>query len=84
MPFKTATPKRAINPTPAEILKGIPLNNNANTPPMALMGIAVKINKVSFTELKVKNNNIKIKANATGKAICNLADASLKFSKVPP
>jgi hypothetical protein len=45
MPFKTATPNKAINPTPAEILNGIPLNHSASTPPMAEKGIAEKINK---------------------------------------
>ena len=54
MPFKTATPNNAIKPMPAEILKGIPLISNANTPPMALMGIAVKIKVASLIELKVR------------------------------
>ena len=40
-PFKTATPKSTIKPTPAEILKGIPRNQSANTPPMAANGMAI-------------------------------------------
>ena len=41
IPFRTATPNRAINPTPADMLNGISRNKRANTPPMALIGIAV-------------------------------------------
>ena len=51
IPFNTATPNRAIKPTPADILNGIPLSNSANTPPIAAMGIAV--NTVSYTHLDV-------------------------------
>ena len=39
-PFRTATPKRTIKPTPAEILKGISRIQSAKTPPMVAMGIA--------------------------------------------
>jgi hypothetical protein len=42
-PFSTATPKRAIKPTPAEILKGISLKYNAMIPPDAAIGTARKI-----------------------------------------
>ena len=41
IPFKTATPNKAINPIPAEILKGISLNQSANIPPIAEKGTAV-------------------------------------------
>ena len=41
MPFKTATPNKAIKPTPADILNGISLILNAIIPPMADNGIAV-------------------------------------------
>ncbi len=54
IPFNTATPNNAIKPTPAEILNGIPLINNANTPPIADKGMAVKINRLSLIELNVK------------------------------
>ena len=33
-------PKRAINPTPAEILKGISLAQSNSTPPIAESGMA--------------------------------------------
>ncbi|MNE11684.1 hypothetical protein D3C80_1044520 [compost metagenome] len=41
IPFNTATPNRAINPTPADMLKGMPLRASAKTPPMADNGMAV-------------------------------------------
>jgi hypothetical protein len=40
MPFKTATPNKAMNPTPALILKDIPLKARNNIPPIAESGIA--------------------------------------------
>ena len=84
IPFNTATPNKAIKPTPAEILKGIPLSNKANTPPIADMGMAVKISAACFTDRKVKYSIPKINSNAAGTAIINLAEAFSKFSNVPP
>ena len=40
IPLSTAIPKSAINPTPAEILKGISRTQSNNTPPTAAKGIA--------------------------------------------
>jgi hypothetical protein len=73
IPFNTATPNKAMNPTPAEILNGIPLISNAKTPPMAAIGIAVKINTACLTEWKVKNKSMKINNKAAGTAMDNLA-----------
>ena len=84
MPFNTATPNKAIKPTPAEMLKGIPLNHKANTPPIALMGIAVKMSREYFIEPKVKNSNNRINAKATGTATNNLLFASSRFLNCPP
>ena len=39
-PFKTATPKSTMKPTPAEILKGISLKINENMPPIIANGMA--------------------------------------------
>jgi hypothetical protein len=39
IPFRTAIPKSAMKPTPAEILKGIPLMSKATMPPVAANGI---------------------------------------------
>ena len=40
MPFSTATPNKAIKPTPALILNGIPLNAKKKIPPIADKGMA--------------------------------------------
>ena len=40
MPLSTATPNKAINPTPALILKGIPRKASKSIPPIADNGIA--------------------------------------------
>ena len=40
IPFKTATPNNAINPTPALMLKGIPLSAKNKIPPIADNGMA--------------------------------------------
>ena len=42
-PFKTATPDKAIKPTPAEIERGISLIQSASTPPVKASGTPVKI-----------------------------------------
>ena len=49
IPLSTATPKRAMKPTPAEMLKGIPLSHKAQTPPMAASGMAEKTKSDSRT-----------------------------------
>lgn len=69
-----------MNPTPAEILNGIPLTHKAKIPPIAESGIAVKINSDCFIELKVKYKRIKINPKAIGTATINLALASIRFS----
>ena len=38
VPFNTHSPKSEINPTPAEILRGMSLKNNATIPPVAAKG----------------------------------------------
>ena len=35
IPFSTATPNKAMNPTPAEILNGSPRNQSARMPPIS-------------------------------------------------
>src|SRR5690606_39573331 len=69
IPFRTATPNKAINPTPADILNGMSRDKRANTPPMALIGIAVYTKTASLNEWNVKYSKIKIKSNAIGTAI---------------
>ena len=50
IPFKTATPNKAIKPIPALMLNGISRIINAKIPPIALIGIAVKINAACLNE----------------------------------
>ena len=71
IPFNTATPNKAMNPIPAEILNGKPLSSKAQIPPMADNGIAVKIKAACDIESNVKYNRIKMSANAIGSAIAN-------------
>ena len=42
IPLSTATPKRAMKPTPAEILKGSPRTHSATMPPMSDRGTVEK------------------------------------------
>ena len=66
------------------MLKGIPRNQSAKTPPIADNGMAVKIKAACFILLKVKNNNTIINPKAIGKATESRLLASTKFSNCPP
>ena len=80
IPLRTAIPKSAIKPTPAEILKGISPNHSKNAPPIAESGITVKIRGAYFIELKAKYNSINLIINAIGTAMSSLHLAVCKFS----
>ena len=54
IPLSTATPKSAMKPTPADILKFIPRSHNERIPPIAESGMVVKIISPYFTELNAK------------------------------
>ena len=69
IPFKTAIPKSAIKPTPAEILNGNPRIHKNNIPPTAESGMAEYTINASLIDPKAKYNRIKIKNNAMGTAI---------------
>ncbi|MNE47292.1 hypothetical protein D3C80_1416920 [compost metagenome] len=84
IPFNTATPNKAIKPIPALILKGIPRSIRAKIPPIALIGMAVKISAACLMEWNVKYNSIKISKRETGTAIIRRALAFCKFSNCPP
>jgi hypothetical protein len=60
-----------MNPTPAEILKGIPLNHKLNIPPVADNGMAEKMSKPYLILLNAKYNKTKINNNAIGNAMAN-------------
>ena len=80
IPFNTATPKSAIKPIPALILKGKPHTSKANTPPIALIGIAVKIKLACLSEENVKYRSANIKNSEIGTAIISLRLAASRFS----
>lgn len=46
MPLSTATPNRAIKPTPAEMLNGSPRSHRARMPPMIDSGTVEKTTSV--------------------------------------
>ena len=54
IPFNTATPNKAMKPTPAEILNGISLSHKLNTPPVADNGMAEKMSNPYLILLKAK------------------------------
>ena len=84
MPLSTATPNKAMKPTPAEMLNGIPRPHRASTPPMAESGMAVKISTDCLSERKVKNSSTKMSSKATGTAIRSRSVAWRRFSNCPP
>ena len=84
MPLSTAIPNRAIKPTPAEILKGIPLIHNNITPPTTDSGTAEKTSAASRMELKAKCRKIKMSSKAMGTANFSRLVALLRFSNCPP
>jgi len=53
-PLSTATPKRTINPTPAEILNGIPRSDSEKIPPMVASGTAIYIINACLTDFNAK------------------------------
>ena len=52
-PLSTATPNKAMKPTPAEMLNGIPRKASAKMPPEAAIGTARKIKSASEMDLNV-------------------------------
>ena len=84
MPLSTATPNRAIKPTPAEMLKGMSRSHSANTPPIMESGTAVEIIKAYFRRSKVKKSKAKINNKATGTATFRRWRAFSRFSNCPP
>jgi hypothetical protein len=80
----TDTPNNAINPTPADMLKGIPRIHKARTPPMTDKGTVVKITKAYVILLKAINSSSRIRNNATGTTNIKVLIAFCRFSNCPP
>ncbi len=84
MPLSTAIPNRAIKPTPAEILKGIPRIHNSITPPTTDKGTAENTKAASRMELNAKCRKINMSKSDTGTASFKRLVALLRFSNCPP
>ena len=80
IPLSTATPKRAIKPTPAEILKGSPRSHNAAMPPIRDNGTVENTTNEYVTLRKLKNKSNKMSIKAIGITISNVRIAFCKFS----
>ena len=83
-PLSTATPDRAINPTPAEIEKGISRSHKARTPPVSARGTPLKITSASRRDPKASTNKPSIRASVTGTTIIKRLEADSSCSNVPP
>jgi len=59
-PLSTATPERAMNPTPAEMESGMPRSHRPSTPPVRAKGTPVKTSRPSLREPKALYRKMKI------------------------
>ncbi|MPM79153.1 hypothetical protein SDC9_126186 [bioreactor metagenome] len=84
MPLSTATPDNAMNPTPAEMDKGMSRNHSAATPPVKASGTPEKTSNASLAVPKVMNSSAKISRSETGTTICNRFVAEINCSNWPP
>ena len=84
MPFKTATPSNAINPTDAGTDKYSLLMYNEMTPPINANGILAIIRVDLENELNVVNKIMKIRTSANGINTNKLLVALCWLSNSPP
>jgi len=84
MPFSTATPNNAMNPTPADMLNGSSRSQRATIPPMSDSGTVENTMSVYVIFLKAKNKISRMSINATGMTISSVLMAFCKFSNWPP
>ena len=84
IPLSTATPKSAMNPTPADMLKGISRIHRESMPPIADSGMAEKIKSPYLTDPNAKYSITKMSKSANGTAIRRRFLASTRFSNCPP
>ena len=83
-PFSTATPKSAMKPTAAEMLKGMSRSKSEKTPPTAARGMPVKTRRACRIELKVENRSRKIRNRESGTTMRSRFWARSRFSNCPP
>ncbi|MOA42478.1 hypothetical protein D3C78_1645300 [compost metagenome] len=82
--MSTATPDRAMNPTPAEIDSGISRSQSATTPPVRAKGIPVNTSKPSLRLLNIMNNRPNTSSSATGTTTWRRCAADCNCSNCPP
>ena len=84
IPFRVATPDRAINPTAADIERGIPLIHKKNNPPVKANGTPEKIRSAFFIDPNAVNRRKNIRSRAMGTTTQSLLLADIRFSNCPP
>ncbi len=82
-PFRTAIPNRAMKPTAAEMLKGIPRNHRVNTPPMAARGTAENTSSDCFNEPNNAYRRVNINPRTSGTTHKRRLFALCRFSYSP-
>ncbi|MCY1556460.1 hypothetical protein D9M68_932140 [compost metagenome] len=83
-PLSTATPDRAMKPTPAEMDSGISRNHSASTPPVRANGMPVNTSKPSLRLLNIMNSSANTSSRATGTTTCRRWAADCNCSNWPP
>ena len=83
-PFSTATPESAMNPTPADMDKGMSRSHRAATPPVKASGTPLNTSTASFADPKAVTSKRKMRTKAVGTTICKRRDADIRCSNVPP
>mgnify|MGYP006894100693 CR=1 FL=1 len=83
-PFSTATPDRAMKPTPAEIDSGMPRAASASTPPVSASGTPLKTTSASRNEPNAMNSSARITASVSGTTSDSRWLAEANCSNVPP
>ena len=83
-PFNTATPDRAMKPTPAEMDNGIPRSASAMTPPVSASGTPLNTIAASFADPKAMNSRANMRAKVTGTTTERRWLAEINCSNVPP
>ncbi|MNC70982.1 hypothetical protein D3C75_1218490 [compost metagenome] len=82
--MSTATPDKAMNPTPAEMDNGMSRNHSASTPPVRANGMPVNTSRPSLRLLNIISNSAMTSSKATGTTTCRRSAADCSCSNWPP
>ncbi len=83
IPSIVATPKRIMNPIPAEIPKMVPVIQSEINPPINAKANVMEEIMVSFIFPKLKYNNVKISTKEIGTTVANCFAALSLLSNSP-